>query len=82
MATCGNLGSNEALARDNEINRITPDPYLPPLGGPGRIENPPYGVPPVNTNAVAQALASVLPSYGQLGDRATYRKRVVIQRNF
>jgi hypothetical protein len=79
MTSCGNLGSNEALARDNQINKITTDPVLPPMGGPGSVENPPWGRPPL-TNAVADAIANVVPGHDGLGDRAIHTRRLLLLR--
>lgn len=79
MASCGNLGSNEALARDNEINKITLDPVLPALGGPGPIENPPYGRSPV-PNRIADAIANPLPGHEGLGDRAIHRRLLLVRK--
>jgi hypothetical protein len=77
MASCGNLGSDEALARDNELNKITLDPVLPAMGGPGRTENPPYGRPPTG-NAIAAAIANVVPGHEGLGDKATHTTRMLL----
>lgn len=81
MASCGNLGSNEALARDNEINKITPDPVLPALGGTGNWPGQMWG-----RNAVAAVIASpinVIPGHESQADKVlpapgnTYRRSVV-----
>lgn len=59
--------NQEALARDNEINKITLDPVLPALGGPGNWPDASWG-----RNAVAAVIASpvnVIPGHESQADR-------------
>lgn len=61
----------DALERDNEINKITPDPVLPCLGGIG---------------PVASAIANPVPGHASLGDKVlpapgnTFRRNIILGR--
>jgi hypothetical protein len=70
----------DALARDDAINQITPDPQLPAFGGPGPIENPPWNLAPDLSNATSRAIANVVPGHAMLGDAPIHRRLVIIHR--
>jgi hypothetical protein len=63
----GNLGSQAALDEDARINRITPDPVLPALGGPGNWPEANWGYSGVA--AVIANPVNIIPGHESQADR-------------
>ena len=76
--------NNDALARDAEFNKITPDPVLPALGGTGNWPDARWGYSGVA--AVIASPVNVVPGSESQADRIlsapgnTYRRTLLLRR--